>query len=71
MLRNSPTALRLLKCALNAADDGHAGIQARPCPVLQRPNAHLRALLSTARLGVKTSVLSGAWWQRHHVVLPK
>ena len=27
MLRNSPTALRLLKCALNAADDGHAGIQ--------------------------------------------
>ena len=31
MLRNSPTALRLLKCALNAADDGHAGIQVPLC----------------------------------------
>jgi hypothetical protein len=29
MLRNSPTALRLLKAALNAAEDGHAGIQVR------------------------------------------
>ena len=27
MLRNSPTALRLLKAALNAAEDGQAGIQ--------------------------------------------
>lgn len=27
ILRNSPTALRLLKSALNAADDGHAGLQ--------------------------------------------
>jgi len=27
ILRNSPTALRLLKSALNAAEDGHAGIQ--------------------------------------------
>eukprot|EP00899_Mesostigma_viride_P021634 jgi/Mesvir1/29472/Mv23043-RA.1 len=28
MVRNSPTALRLLKSALNAAEDGHAGLQA-------------------------------------------
>jgi naphthoate synthase len=27
MLANSPTALRLLKAALNAAEDGHAGLQ--------------------------------------------
>lgn len=27
ILRNSPTAIRLLKSALNAADDGHAGLQ--------------------------------------------
>ncbi|KAH7282148.1 hypothetical protein KP509_35G014700 [Ceratopteris richardii] len=27
ILRNSPTALRLLKSALNATDDGHAGLQ--------------------------------------------
>ncbi|KAB2609647.1 phosphatidylinositol 3-kinase [Pyrus ussuriensis x Pyrus communis] len=27
MLRNSPTALRVLKSALNAVDDGHAGLQ--------------------------------------------
>ena len=27
MLRNSPTALRLCKAALNAAEDGHAGLQ--------------------------------------------
>lgn len=27
MLANSPTALRVLKAALNAADDGHAGLQ--------------------------------------------
>lgn len=27
MLRNSPTALRVLKSALNAAEDGQAGIQ--------------------------------------------
>lgn len=27
MMRNSPTALRVLKAAMNAADDGHAGIQ--------------------------------------------
>ncbi|XP_022151112.1 1,4-dihydroxy-2-naphthoyl-CoA synthase, peroxisomal [Momordica charantia] len=28
ILRNSPTAIRLLKSALNAVDDGHAGLQA-------------------------------------------
>ncbi|WOK91547.1 1,4-dihydroxy-2-naphthoyl-CoA synthase, peroxisomal [Canna indica] len=27
ILRNSPTAIRVLKCALNAVDDGHAGLQ--------------------------------------------
>ena len=29
MLRNSPTALRVLKSALNAAEDVQAGLQAR------------------------------------------
>ena len=29
MLRNSPTALRVLKSALNAVEDGQAGLQAR------------------------------------------
>jgi len=29
MLRNSPMAIRLLKSALNAAEDGHAGLQVR------------------------------------------
>jgi len=27
VLRNSPTAIRVLKSALNAVDDGHAGLQ--------------------------------------------
>ena len=27
MLRNSPTALRILKSALNAVEDGQAGLQ--------------------------------------------
>ena len=27
ILSNSPTALRVLKAAMNAADDGHAGMQ--------------------------------------------
>lgn len=27
MLRNSPTAIRMCKAALNAAEDGHAGLQ--------------------------------------------
>ena len=27
MMRNSPTALRMLKSALNATEDGHAGLQ--------------------------------------------
>lgn len=30
MLRNSPTALRVLKAAMNAAEDGQAGIQVGP-----------------------------------------
>ncbi len=29
ILRNSPTALRVLKSAMNAAEDGDAGIQVR------------------------------------------
>jgi len=29
ILRNSPTAVRVLKSALNAIDDGHAGLQVR------------------------------------------
>ncbi|KAK8938209.1 1,4-Dihydroxy-2-naphthoyl-CoA synthase, peroxisomal [Platanthera guangdongensis] len=27
IVRNSPTAIRVLKSALNAIDDGHAGLQ--------------------------------------------
>ncbi|KAK3268361.1 hypothetical protein CYMTET_23131 [Cymbomonas tetramitiformis] len=27
MLKNSPTAMRLIKAAMNAAEDGHAGLQ--------------------------------------------
>lgn len=30
ILRNSPTAIRVLKAALNAVDDGHAGLQVPP-----------------------------------------
>ena len=48
MLRNSPSALRFIKNAVNAADDGHAGLQqlggdltvrarARPAPGAQPP----------------------------------
>lgn len=32
MMRNSPTALRILKAAMNAAEDGQAGIQVRAMP---------------------------------------
>ncbi|CAE6227567.1 unnamed protein product [Arabidopsis arenosa] len=31
ILRNSPTAIRVLKAALNAVDDGHAGVQGLGC----------------------------------------
>ena len=31
ILRNSPMAVRLCKSALNAVEDGHAGLQARRC----------------------------------------
>lgn len=30
ILRNSPTAIRVLKAALNAVDDGHSGLQVTP-----------------------------------------
>ena len=33
IMRNSPTALRVLKAALNAAEDGQAGIQASHVPL--------------------------------------
>ncbi|KAG7537025.1 ClpP/crotonase-like domain superfamily [Arabidopsis suecica] len=33
ILRNSPTAIRVLKAALNAVDDGHAGVQGLGCDV--------------------------------------
>lgn len=36
ILRNSPTAIRVLKSALNAVDDGHAGLQVSIiCSILQ------------------------------------
>ena len=35
MLRNSPTALRVIKASMNAVDDGHAGLQVHtPLPAL-------------------------------------
>ena len=36
MLRNSPTALRVIKASMNAVDDGHAGLQV-PLPAPPRP----------------------------------
>ncbi|KAJ8774312.1 hypothetical protein K2173_011115 [Erythroxylum novogranatense] len=33
ILQNSPTAIRVLKSALNAVDDGHAGLQVLPCNI--------------------------------------
>ena len=42
ILRNSPTALRLLKSALNAAEDGHAGLQVNPY-ILSCSMAHLHS----------------------------
>jgi hypothetical protein len=37
MLQNSPTALRILKSALNADEDGQAGIQVGGPPVADGP----------------------------------
>lgn len=31
ILRNSPTSIRVLKSALNAADESNAGLQVNPC----------------------------------------
>lgn len=37
ILRNSPTAIRVLKSSLNAVDDGHAGLQVKHfCNMLSR-----------------------------------
>ena len=66
MLRNSPTALRLLKCALNAADDGHAGIQvlhasttslANVLPVSDSCYAMLTNLVPAQELGGSATML--------------
>lgn len=38
MMRNSPTALRILKAAMNAAEDGQAGIQVLPNPHVPCPD---------------------------------
>merc|ERR1712091_312018 len=37
MMRNSPTALRVIKASMNAVDDGHAGLQVRTTPSLIPP----------------------------------
>ena len=37
MMRNSPTALRILKAAMNAAEDGQAGIQVPSHPHISHP----------------------------------
>lgn len=34
IMRNSPMAIRLCKSAINAADDGHAGLQVPPWPII-------------------------------------
>ena len=73
MLRNSPTALRLLKCALNAADDGHAGIQVRPeTSNLPRPLTLMcRAMQRVSCTALKGALCTGAWRQRYNAVLPE
>jgi hypothetical protein len=38
ILRNSPTAIRVLKSSLNAVDDGHAGLQVLVCLVSENSN---------------------------------
>lgn len=40
ILRNSPTAIRVLKSALNAADDGHAGLQVLICGMSKSQTNH-------------------------------
>lgn len=45
ILRNSPTAIRVLKSALNAVDDGHAGLQ-----VLQISNHQVSAIVLSSIL---------------------
>ena len=55
MLRNSPTALRVLKSAMNAAEDGQAGIQVSTCE--PRAMTHL-VLLFSRELVVETQVIT-------------
>jgi hypothetical protein len=45
ILRNSPTAIRVLKSALNAVDDGHAGLQVFVRLILRNSNIAILFLL--------------------------
>jgi hypothetical protein len=59
MLRNSPTALRVLKSALNAAEDGQAGIQ--------QLGGDATLLFYQSEEGNEV----GAWTRLHHANLPR
>jgi hypothetical protein len=69
ILRNSPTAIRVLKSALNAVDDGHAGLQVLVWLMLRNSNITMLFLLcnppSDVYVPVSTIVTgicaTGAW----------
>lgn len=44
ILRNSPTAIRVLKSALNAVDDGHAGLQVPSVPIIMFIKAYINQM---------------------------
>jgi hypothetical protein len=56
ILRNSPTAIRVLKSALNAVDDGHAGLQ-----VLQISNHQVSAIVLSSILELEGQFVFVCW----------
>jgi 1,4-dihydroxy-2-naphthoyl-CoA synthase len=57
ILRNSPTAIRVLKSSLNAVDDGHAGLQVLVCLMSKSSNIAILFLLTNCSSSVAQTKL--------------
>ena len=72
ILRNSPMAIRVLKSALNAAEDGHAGLQVKPAKMLTLPlevGTAAGELLSACCITDVYASALGAWRECHAYIL--
>jgi hypothetical protein len=72
ILRNNPMAIRVLKSALNAAEDDHAGLQVKPAKMLTLPlevGTAAGELLSACCITDVYASALGAWRECHAYIL--